>query len=71
MANLSARYSPGLLPQFSELPQVPGLPRGCAWGLWDDKNTRDEFGTLNLLTTSTVRRAAAEIREGISVSLKL
>jgi hypothetical protein len=57
------------LPTFKELPKLPDLPQGCTWGLWD-KGSRDELGTLNLLTTEAVKRAGAEIREGISVSLK-
>ena len=57
------------LPTFKELPKLPDLPQGCTWGLWD-KGSRDELWTLNLLTTEAVKRAGAEIREGISVSLK-
>ena len=58
------------LPTFEEIKDRPGLPRGCAWGLWDKTGMRDELGTLNLLTEDTVRKAGAEIRQGVSVSLK-
>ncbi|TVY14778.1 hypothetical protein LARI1_G007478 [Lachnellula arida] len=56
------------LPCFEELPKLPNLPKGCTWGLWD-KGSRDELGTLNLLTPDTVKNAGTEIRAGISVSL--
>lgn len=59
------------LPSFADIPDVPGLPKGCTWGLWDRDGVRDELGTLNFLTADTVKRAAGEIQEGISVSLKL
>ncbi|KAH8664845.1 hypothetical protein BGZ61DRAFT_498997 [Ilyonectria robusta] len=53
------------LPKRSELPDVPGTPKGSAW-FWG-KN--DELGRLNLLTPQ--RRAAASklIRTGEVVSL--
>ncbi|GAB7356249.1 hypothetical protein MBLNU459_g7063t1 [Dothideomycetes sp. NU459] len=57
------------LPSFDDLPQLPDLPKGCTWGLWDRDGQRDELGTLNLLTPETIKQAAGEIRDGISVSL--
>lgn len=57
------------LPNFEELPKLPNLPKGCTWGLWD-KESRDELGTLNILTPETVKWAGTEIRAGLSVSLK-
>lgn len=57
------------LPTFQELPKLPGLPEGCTWGLWDKDGVRDELGTLNLLTPETVKAAAKEVLQGISVSL--
>ncbi|KAL4939239.1 hypothetical protein BDV06DRAFT_225210 [Aspergillus oleicola] len=58
-------------PTFDELPQRPGLPKGCAWGLWDQDGRRDELGTLNLLTPEVVVNAMKEVTEGIRVSLNL
>jgi hypothetical protein len=58
------------LPSFQDLPKLAGLPEGCTWGLWDKDEVRDELGTLNLLTPDTVKEAAKEVHQGISVSLK-
>lgn len=58
------------IPDFDELPPVPGMPQGCAWGIFDRNGQKDTLGTLNLLTPEVVKKAAAEIKEGISVSLK-
>jgi len=58
------------VPDFDDLPSVEGMPQGCAWGVFDKGGKKDVFGTLNLLTPSVVQAAAAEIKEGISVSLK-
>jgi len=69
MAQVSLHDRLNKLPNFQELPVLDGLPNGCTWGLWD-KGSRDELGTLNLLTPEIVKKASAEIREGISISLK-
>ncbi|OQU93641.1 hypothetical protein CLAIMM_00123 [Cladophialophora immunda] len=45
------------IPTFEELPEKPGLPKGCAWGLWDKPTARDELGSLNLLTDDTTSLA--------------
>lgn len=58
------------IPDFDELPPVPGMPQGCAWGIFDRNGQKDTLGTLNLLTPEVVKKAAAEIKEGIPVSLK-
>lgn len=54
------------LPSFDELPLDASGPPGNAWGLW---GADDEIGMLNLITPETVTAAAAEIREGIRISL--
>lgn len=59
------------VPKFDDLPPVPGMPQGCAWGVFDRDGKKDTWGTLNLLTPSVVKAAAAEIQDGVSVSLKL
>ena len=58
------------LPDFKDLPPVPGQPDGCAWGLWDRDGKRDNIGSLNLLTPDVVLEAKKEIQSGTSVSLK-
>lgn len=58
------------LPSFAQLPEIPGLPKGCTWGLWDRDGKPDQLGTLNLLTPDIVRKAVGEVKFGISVSLK-
>ena len=58
------------LPNFDDLPAVPGMPQGCAWGIFDKDGKKDNLGCLNKLTPSIVSSAAAtEVRDGISVSL--
>lgn len=59
------------LPSYHELTHVKGMPKGCAWGLWDRDGERDQCGTLNLLTPEVVKQAREEIEQGISVSLNL
>lgn len=61
---------PSTIPDFDDLPPVPGMPQGCAWGIFDRDGKKDTLGTLNLLTPSVVKAAASEIKEGVSVSLK-
>lgn len=57
----------GERPGFDDLPLRRGDPKASAWGLWGDD---DELGTLNLLTPSIVKAAAAEIVTGETVALK-
>ena len=57
------------LPDFDNLPPVPGMPKGCAWGLFDKDGKKDHLGTLNLLTPPVVQTALKEAWEGVSVSL--
>lgn len=58
------------IPDFDDLPKVEGMPQGCAWGVFDKDGQKDLLGTLNLLTPAVVAAAAAEVKEGISISLK-
>jgi hypothetical protein len=58
------------IPDFDDLPEVKGMPKGCAWGVFDKDGEKDVYGTLNLLTPDVVREAAKEVQEGVSVSLK-
>ncbi|KAK5268416.1 hypothetical protein LTR96_006123 [Exophiala xenobiotica] len=57
------------LPDFDNLPPVEGLPKGCAWGVFDKDGQKDTLGTLNLLDRETVLNAAHELKLGDSVSL--
>jgi hypothetical protein len=56
------------LPSFDLLPLDSNGPPGNAWGLF---GSTDELGMLNLLTPENTKVAAAEIQEGIRISLDL
>lgn len=58
------------LPEWEDIPKAPGLPQGCAWGLFDRNGERDQVGTLNLLTPEVILKAKEEIKSGESVCLK-
>lgn len=58
------------LPDFKDMPPVKGMPRGCAWGLFDKNGKRDQVGKLNLLTPGVALEAKEEIQTGESVALK-
>lgn len=58
------------IPDFDHLPKVEGMPQGCAWAIFDKDGKKDLLGTLNLLTPAVVKAAAAEVKDGISISLK-
>ena len=58
------------IPDFDSLPPVKDMPQGCAWGIFDKDGKKDVYGTLNLLTPSVVKAAGAEIKDGVSISLK-
>jgi len=58
------------VPDFDDLPEVHGMPKGCAWGIFDKGGKKDVYGTLNLLTPKVVREAVQEVKEGVSISLK-
>ncbi|GKT40541.1 uncharacterized protein ColSpa_00722 [Colletotrichum spaethianum] len=57
------------LPDYDDLPPVEGMPKGCAWGVFDKDGKKDLYGTLNLLTPEIIRAAGAEVRDGVSISL--
>ncbi|KAL2263512.1 hypothetical protein VTK26DRAFT_6413 [Humicola hyalothermophila] len=60
---------PSEYPDFDDLPKVEGQPQGCAWGVFDKDGKKDVFGTLNFLTPKVVAAAAAEVKDGVSISL--
>ncbi|KIW05750.1 uncharacterized protein PV09_03606 [Verruconis gallopava] len=53
------------LPKRSELPDIPGAPKGVAWFWGDD----DELGRLNLLTNERRLAAAKLITTGETINL--
>lgn len=58
------------IPTYDNLPPVDGMPAGCAWGVFDKPGgPKDVYGTLNHLTPAVVAAAAAEVRDGVSISL--
>ncbi|KAI8293395.1 hypothetical protein K4K59_005772 [Colletotrichum sp. SAR11_240] len=57
------------LPDYDDLPPVEGMPKGCAWGIFDKNGEKDIYGTLNLLTPEAIKAAGAEVRDGVSISL--
>lgn len=61
---------PTSVPDFDDLPKVEGMPQGCAWGVFDHDGKKDLVGTLNFLTPTVVKAAAAEVKDGVSISLK-
>ncbi len=58
------------VPDFDDLPKVEGQLQGCAWGVFDKDGKKDVYGTLNFLTPEVVKAAAAEVKDGVSISLK-
>lgn len=59
------------IPTYDALPPVEGMPAGCAWGVFDKPGEpKDVYGTLNHLTPAVVAAAGAEVRDGVSISLK-
>jgi hypothetical protein len=58
------------VPDYDDLPKVEGMPKGCAWGVFDQDGKEDMVGTLNFLTPEVVKNAALEVKDGVSISLK-
>jgi hypothetical protein len=58
------------LPTYKNIPAVPGMPHGCAWGLYDKNGEKDQLGALNLLTPEVVQEAGKEIKTGDRCVLK-
>lgn len=59
-------------PKYEELPllYVKRKEKRCAWGVFDKEGKKDVFGCLNKVTPEVVAKAALEVRDGISISLK-
>lgn len=56
-------------PDFDDLPEVKGMPKGCAWGVFDKDGKKDVYGTLNFITPDILKEAYTELKDGVSVSL--
>ncbi|KAM0343942.1 hypothetical protein ACHAPU_007996 [Fusarium lateritium] len=56
------------VPDYDDLPQLKGMPKGCAWGVFDRDGEKDKVGTLNFLTPEVVCNAALEVKDGVSIS---
>ncbi|KAK5113836.1 hypothetical protein LTR62_003220 [Meristemomyces frigidus] len=57
------------IPDFDDLPEVKGMPQGCAWGVYDKDGKKDVYGTLNNITPEIIKSAYSELKDGVSVSL--
>lgn len=62
----------GQFPKYDNLPllYVNGREKRCAWRAFDKTSKKDVFGCLNKVTPEVVAKAALEVRDGISISLK-
>jgi hypothetical protein len=56
------------LPEYRDLPVVPGAPKGSSWGLW---GKGDVFGCLNLLGPDGVAGGLASVERGQVFNLNL
>lgn len=62
----------GEYPAYDELPllSVNGKFKRCSWGVFDKDGRKDVYGCLNKITPHTVAKAAAEVTDGVTISLK-
>jgi hypothetical protein len=60
--------SSATLPDFDELPEVPGLGIRHAWDVW---GRDDVLGSINLVTPERVAAAAGSVRTGRTIRLDL
>ncbi|KAL2436213.1 hypothetical protein ABEF95_005696 [Exophiala dermatitidis] len=61
----SSTTSPMHIP-FKDLPLHPDHPPHSAWGVWGKD---DQLGCLNRLTPECIKKAAAEVKTGVSIGL--
>lgn len=59
-------------PRYDQLPliEVKGLRKRCAWGVFDKDGKKDVYGCLNKVTPDLVAKAAAGVKDGVTISLK-
>ncbi|KAL2844110.1 hypothetical protein BJY01DRAFT_235450 [Aspergillus pseudoustus] len=58
-----------IFPDYDNLPPVAGMPRGCAWGVFDSDGKKDVYGCLNKINSKVIQEATLEATEGVSISL--
>ncbi|KAJ3518381.1 hypothetical protein NM208_g14534 [Fusarium decemcellulare] len=58
-------------PSYNALPPVPDMPQGCAWAVFNKGAKKDVYGCLNKITSDVIVHAASEVKDGVSISLKL
>lgn len=58
------------VPDYDNLKPVEGMPRGCVWGVFDKDGKKDMYGCVNFATPDVVKAAAAEVKDGVHISLK-
>lgn len=59
-------------PAYDDLPllSVNGKFKRCSWGVFDKNGRKDVYGCLNKVTPHIVAKAAAEVTDGVTISLK-
>lgn len=59
-------------PDYDNLPviEASGQKKRCAWGLFDKNGKKDVFGCLNKITPEAIAKAASEVKDGVTISLK-
>lgn len=61
--------APSTFPDYDNIPPVEGMPKGCAWNLFNKDGKKDLYGCLNKITPDAIREAVAEVKDAVSISL--
>ncbi|BCS28058.1 uncharacterized protein APUU_61106A [Aspergillus puulaauensis] len=58
-------------PAYDDLPILTANEKAkrCAWGVFDKDGRKDVYGCLNKVTPAVVAKAAAEVTDGVTISL--
>ncbi|POR32492.1 Uncharacterized protein TPAR_07276 [Tolypocladium paradoxum] len=58
-------------PAYNDLPliTVNNQRKRCVWGIFDKDGKKDVYGCLNKVTPDVVAKAAAEVKDGVTISL--
>jgi hypothetical protein len=72
---LLERHTRGTVSEYTAYDDLPvltvnGKAKRCAWGVFDKDGRKDVYCCLNKVTPAVVARAAAEVTDGVSISLK-
>lgn len=59
-------------PAYDDLPVIThnGQMKRCSWGVFDVDGVKDVYGCLNKITPDIISKAAGEVKDGVSISLK-